>query len=648
MDFLLYVALVPALGVTAQWLAWRTGAPGILVLLLFGLGLGWFIQPDAFLAELTDGGHTAGPNLLFPLVALSVGVVMFEGSLTLKFGDLRESGAATLRLVTVGAVLSFVGNTLAVHYLLDWGWQLSALLGAILVVTGPTVIGPLLRQVRPSRRVASTLKWEGIVIDPIGAVLAVLVYEEVLLQHSSPEWTSAVASLTWTLSVGLVLGCSGGAVLTQAMRRFLVPDHLQGVTALTLALLLFAISNELAHESGLITVTVLGIWITNQKHFDVEHIVEFKENLRTLLIGCLFIVLGSRVDLADVGAIGLPGLVLLVVLVLIIRPLSVYLSLMGSSLDYRERTFIAGLAPRGIVAAAVSSVFALGMESRADIDIPGADQLATVTFLVIIGTVTIYGITAGPLARFLKLAEEASRGILIVGADPWVRELARELNNAKIPLLLVDTNYNKITQARMAGLRAECANILNEYVRDEMDLTGISRFMAVTPNDEVNSLALRECRHWFDSSRLFQLTFKTKSTPGKRELTKSLVGRELFGEGINYARLRDMHEAGALMKSTKLTSEFSYEDFMAKYGEQAIVMCSIDPEGELKINTINDPLVPVAGQTIIAFVTVSPVPSQHASQDNGAPDDGVSDNGIPGNDAPNNDALATGEEPTHA
>tara|TARA_A100001391_G_scaffold178598_2_gene143112 strand:+ start:2008 stop:3921 length:1914 start_codon:yes stop_codon:yes gene_type:complete len=616
MDFLLYLALVPALGVTAQWLAWRTGFPSILVLLLFGVCLGWFVQPDAFLADLTDGDHSAGPNLLFPLVALSVGVIMFEGGLTLKLGELRESGSASLRLVTIGALLSFVGNTIAAHYLLHWGWQLSALLGAILVVTGPTVIGPLLRQVRPSRRVASTLKWEGIVIDPIGAVLAVLVYEEVLLQHASPEWTSVLKSLTWTLTVGLVLGCVGGAVLTQALRRFWVPDHLHGVAALTLSLLLFAISNELAHESGLITVTVLGIWLTNQKHFNIEHIVELKENLRTLLIGCLFIVLGSRVDLADIGAIGLPGLALLLALVLVVRPLSVYLALLGSPLNYRERTFIAGLAPRGIVAAAVSSVFALGMESRSDLVIPGSSQLATVTFLVIIGTVTVYGIAAGPLARFLKLAEEASHGILIVGADPWVREFAGELHNAKIPLLLVDTNYNKVSQARMAGIRAECANILNEHVRDELDLTGISRFMALTPNDEVNSLALRECRHRFDSSRLYQLTFKTKVTPGRRELTKSLVGRELFGKGVTYSRLRDMHDAGAVMKSTKLSAEFTYEKFTAKYGEQAIVMCSIDGEGLLKINTIDDPLVPVAGQTILAFVTVSPIPSQHASQEN--------------------------------
>lgn len=615
MEFLLYLALVPALGVTAQWLAWRSGFPSILVLLVFGVLLGYFVQPDAFLAELTDGDQTAGPNLLFPLVALSVAVIMFEGGLTLKISELAESGSASLRLVTVGALLAFIGNTVAAHYVLQFGWQLSALLGAILVVTGPTVIGPLLRQVRPSRRVASTLKWEGIVIDPIGAVLAVLVYEEVLLQQSTPELSSVLLSLTWTAIVGLALGCAGGALLTQALRRYWVPDHLHGVAALSLALLLFAVSDLLAHESGLITVTVLGIWLTNQKHFDVEHIIELKENLRTLLIGCLFIVLGSRVNLADIGAIGLPGIGLVLVLVFIVRPLSVYLSLLGSPLNFREQTFIAGLAPRGIVAAAVSSVFALGMESRGDLNIPGSEQLATVTFMVIIGTVAVYGIAAGPLAKFLRLADETSHGVLIAGADDWVRDFALELRNAGVPLLLVDTNYNKISKSRMDGVRAECVNILNEHVREELDLAGIGRFLAMTPNDEVNSLALRECKTLFDSSRLYQLTFKSKNAQGRRGLTKNLMGRELFGEDLTFTRLRESHEAGAAMKSTKLSETFTFEDFSDKYGEQAVVMCAVDQDGGLQMNTIDSPLVPTSGQTIVAMVNATPVPAGHASQD---------------------------------
>ncbi|EKK04036.1 sodium/hydrogen exchanger family protein [Rhodopirellula baltica SH28] len=613
MDFLIYLALVPALGVTAQWLAWRTKLPSILLLLLFGICLGHFVvQPDSLLADLTGGDETAGPNILFPLVSLSVAIIMFEGGLTLKLSELRESGSSSLRLCTVGAALAFVGNTLAIHWILGFAWHLSFLLGAILVVTGPTVIGPLLRQVKPSRRVASTLKWEGIVIDPIGAVLAVLVYEEVALAQSAPHFSSALKSLAITGAIGVGLGVAGGALLTQALRRYWVPDHLHGVTALSLALLLFALSNMIAHESGLIVVTVLGIWLTNQKHFDVEHIIELKENLRTLLIGCLFIVLGSRVNLTDLATIGLPGIGLIFALIFIVRPVSVYLSLLRSPLNYREQTFIAGLAPRGIVAAAVSSVFALSMESRTDLNIPGSDQLATVTFLVIIGTVAVYGIAAAPLARLLKLAEETSRGVLIAGADAWVRDFAAELKAAGIPVLLVDTNYNKISQARMAGLRGECANILNEHAREDLDLAGIGRLLAMTPNDEVNSLALRECRTLFDSSRLYQLTFKSKNTAGRRGLTKNLMGRELFGEGLTFTRLSEMHAAGASLKTTKLTESFSFADFQEKYGEVTTVLCAITSEGALNINTVDAPLVPAAGQTILALVSSTPVPDKHA------------------------------------
>lgn len=609
LDFLLYLALIPALGVTAQWIAWRTNLPGILLLLLCGILLGQFVRPDQFLAALTGGDETAGPNLLFPFVSLSVAVIMFEGGLTLKLSELRESGSASLRLCTIGAVIALVGNAVAAHYVLGWQWRLSLLLGAILIVTGPTVIGPLLRQVRPSRRVASTLKWEGIVIDPIGAVLAVLVYEEVLLHQSSPSVGGAIVSLTITVLVGLSLGCFGGALLTQAFRRFWIPDALQGVAALSLALLIFAISNWLAHESGLISVTVLGIWLTNQKHIDVLHIIELKENLRTLLIGCLFIVLGSRVNLGDIAAIGLPGIGLVSVMVLIVRPLSVYLSLIGSSLNLREQTFIAGLAPRGIVAAAVSSVFALSIESQSDINLPNGEQLATVTFLVIVGTVAVYGLAAQPLAKLLKLAETNNHGLLIAGADGWVRDFAAELHKAGVGVLVVDTNYNKISQARMDGLRGECVNILNEHAREDLDLTGLGRFLAMTPNDEVNSLALKECRHLFDSSRLYQLTFKNKTVAGRRGMTKNLMGRELFGEGLTFSFLTEQHKAGARFKTTNLTESFTFDDFIAKYGEQTVVLCVIKDDGSLRINTVDDPLVPMAGQTIVSMVTTTPMPT---------------------------------------
>lgn len=612
---MLYLALVPTLGGLAQWLAWRLGLPAILILLLFGVGLGQFIRPDAFLAELTGGDVTTGPRILFPLVALSVAVIMFEGGLSLRLRELRESGAAALRLVTVGAVITWVGATIAAHLTLGFPWRLSLLLGAILIVTGPTVIGPLLQQVRPSRRVASTLKWESIVIDPIGAVLAVLVFEQAFLHASGASVLGAIKILSITASVGLLTGISAGWIMTRAFRRFWVPDHLHGVVVLSMVLMLFAISDLMAHESGLITVTVFGIWLANQKYSEVEHIIELKENLRTLLIGCLFVVLGSRIEVANVVAIGIPGLAFLALLILVIRPLSVFVSLAGTALTFREQAFIAGLAPRGIIAAAVSSVFALELEQQMNgVVVPGADQLGTVTFLVIVGTVATYGIAAAPLAKLLGLANQKSQGVLIAGADAWVREFAAELQSLNIPVLLVDTNYNKVSQARMAGLNAVCANILNEHAREELNLTGIGRLFAMTPNDEVNSLALRESRGLFDRSRLFQLTFKARTGQSQRALTKNLLGRELFGDGFTFTSIEELVAAGAKFKSTRLSDSFTYRDFLAKNADRSIVLCGLTDEGRILVNTVDDPLTPGPGMTIVSLSTAVPLPERHGGK----------------------------------
>ncbi len=615
MDFLLYLALIPALGLAAQWLAWRTSLPGILLLLLFGVILGNFVCPDDLLAELTGGESTASAEILFPLVSLAVAVIMFEGGLTLQFSELREAGRAALRLCTLGAVITFVGASFAARWTLQFDWSLCFLLGAILVVTGPTVIGPLLRQVRPSRRVSATLKWEGIVIDPIGAVLAVLVFEQLMVHPDESSVVTAIGMLIKTTAIGGILGAIGGAGLTFSFRKFLVPDHLQGVAALSIGLLLFAVSNHFAHESGLITVTVLGIWLTNQKGFDIEHIVEFKENLRTLLIGCLFIVLGSRVELGDIAQIGWPGVAFLLLLIVIVRPISALVCLVGTPLEMRERLFVAGLAPRGIVAAAVSSVFALELERSADtLMIAGSQQLATVTFLVIVGTVAVYGLAALPLARWLGLADDQTNGVLIAGADAWVCDFAKAVKKAGLPVLLVDSNYNKIAQARIDGLEGVCANILNEHAREDLPLTGIGCMLAMTANDEVNSLAVRECRTMFDRANLYQLTFNVANQQGRRGLTKNLMGRELFGEGKTFTALRDLHAVGATFKTTTLSDAFDYADYLERYSDGSTLLCVVNDDDSLVINTVSSPVTPEPGQTIIALVSSVAVPDDHATQ----------------------------------
>ena len=597
MSVLFYFAFVPALALVGQWLAWRTRLPSILLLLLLGMLLGQFISPDDMLVSdenAADGN--AASRLIFPFVSLAVAVIMFEGGLSLKLSELREAGGAVLRLCTVGSLFTLFGTAIIAQLCFDLGWKVSFLLGSILVVTGPTVIGPLLRQVRPSSRVSNTLKWEGIVSDPIGAVLAVLVFDVLILHHDA-GFVDGALLLAWTALVGTVVGVAGGFAVSKLLKRFLIPDHLHGFAGLASAVLMFAGCDLLAHESGLIAVTIVGIWLSNQEDLEIEHIIEFKENLRTILIGCLFIILASRVDLAALSKIAGPGLLFVAGLVLVVRPLSVFVALAASELNLREQSFVAALAPRGIVAAAVSSVFALRMEQVGDVGSPNADQLGNVAFLAIIGTVTVYGLLASPIARFLGLSDPNRNGVLILGADDWVVQFAKELQRAGIRVLLVDNNYRKVTQAKLEEIEAVCANVMNEHAQEDLPLGGIGHFLAMTPNDHVNSLAVRECRSLFGRSKTFQLTFKTGSVRG---LTKNMMGRELFSEDLTHTHIAHQVDSGMQFKTTKLSEEFDREDFEALYPEHQTL--AVINDGKLRFVTTDEKVSAASSDSIIALV----------------------------------------------
>ncbi|MCD0460882.1 sodium:proton antiporter [Roseiconus lacunae] len=597
--FLVYLVCIPILAVTAQWIAWKLKLPSILLLLLFGLALGGVFRPDEVLAEVTGGdAEMAGPNLLFPLVSLAVGVIMFEGGLSLKFSELKESGVPALRLCTVGALITVIGVAITAHYCLGFHWRMSFLVGAILMVTGPTVIGPLIKQVRPSNRVANTLKWEGIVIDPIGAVTSVLVFEALLIDAGNGTGHIAYM-LAKTAIVGIVAGIIGGFFVTELIRRFLLPDNLHGVGALAVALLLFGLSDYVAHESGLITVTVMGVWMTNRHPMDIEHIVQLQEHLVTLLIGCLFIVLGSRMELAGILDQGLWGPLFTLILIVAVRPLSVFVALLGSKLNFKEQCFIAGLAPRGIVAAAISTVFALQLQRQGSAELASsASQLSNVIFMTIIGTVAIYGLGATPLANWLGLADKDSSGVLIVGADPWVREFALELKDANVPVVIVDTNFAKVSLAKMAGLNAHCVNIANEHARDALPLGGIGQMMAMTSNNEVNTFAVRECRSLFGRANVYQLTFDEKAG---RTIDKSLTGRGLFAKGLKFQELERRFKDGWELKTTRLSDEFGFEDFVAQR-KQVELLCIIDEQKQLKLDTVDEPVEPQSKCSVIALV----------------------------------------------
>lgn len=624
-----YLAAVPVLGVVAQWLAWRIKLPSILVLLFFGILLGRLVKIDDLIVG-DSADPAAASRLLFPFVSLSVAVIMFEGGLSLRLRELRDSGRAVLHMVTLGAVVSWALTALLAWSILGLDHRLAILIGAILVVTGPTVVQPLLRHIRPTRRVAALVKWEGIVIDPIGAMLAVLVFEELLNPERlhvvttnwqvAPEIWSALQLILSTLGVGTLIGIMFGGALIWGVGRFLIPDHLYGVAFLAAAFAAFALSNFVVHESGLVAVTVLGILLANQRRISMEQVIEFKEHLGVFLISCLFIVLGSRLDLSQIGELGWRGFAFLALMIVVVRPLSVAVGCLGTKLPFRERLFLAGLAPRGIVAAAVTSIFALRIASdpllaeAAPELVEQASQLVPITFLIIVGTVSIYGLTAAPFARSLKLADAAPQGFLIAGAEPWIQQFAKTVMKCGVAVRLVDTNYRNVANARMNGIPAHCANVLSEEIREGIDLAGIGRLLAMTGNDEVNVLAAREFSHWFGRANVYSLPPNNRAT-GLRAAAMHRRGRELFGEGLNQRAIATLFDQGYEMRATSITDTYTYQDFLGSQGEQGYALVWIDSQKRATLATQKIPLKPSGRGTVISLV---PGKRRAVSRDSGS------------------------------
>jgi NhaP-type Na+/H+ or K+/H+ antiporter len=589
-QLLVGLAAIAVLGVGAQWLAWRLRLPSILLLLAVGFIAGpltGFIDPDVLFGE-----------LLFPLVSLSVGLILFEGGLSLRARDLRAMGASVWSLVTVGALITWAMATWGAERILGLQPGTALLLGAILVVTGPTVVWPLLRHVRPVGTVARVAHWEGIVIDPIGAALAVLVYEA-LPSASTAGFDEAIremgVNMLYTIGVGALIGGLGALITVLILRRFWVPDFLQSPVLLMLVAGAFTASNLLQAESGLFTVTLMGVFLANQRSVPVKHIVEFKENLRVLLIASLFILLAARVEPGDFRALGWAGPAFVLFLILVVRPVAVFVSTIGSSLSRNERVFLAWLAPRGIVAASVASVFALRLGES-------GQGLVPATFMVIVGTVTVYGLTAAPLARRLGLSNPNPQGVVFASAHPGARAIAAGVKAAGFPVLVIDNNRGNINAARMEGLPTAYTSILSEHALDEAEEGGLGRLLAMTADDDVNVLATLHFRELFGRAGVYQLVPHGEGNPRVAGAPSHLRGRNLFAEGATYDALDHRFAEGQVVKATKLSQEFDYKAFRERYGEDALVLFVVTESGNLTVCTADKAPSPKPGQTLICLV----------------------------------------------
>ncbi len=504
------VAIIVVLGTAALWGGNRLKIPSILLLLPAGVLAGpvfGILEPDEQFGD-----------LLFPLISLGVGLLLFEGGLNLRYERTARVRSVVIRLVTVGALITWLVAWVGAWLVFDIDAQLAGLIGAVLVVSGPTVVMPLLRLAQPRQSVAEVLRWEGIVIDPVGATLAVVVLDAVI---EDAEPSRAVLRIGTTLLVGGVIGVALGLAYLAALSAHLVPDHLANPIALALAVTAFASADLLRPEAGLMSTTVLGLVLANQRKAPVRHVVDFAEDISFLVLGALFIVLGARIDLAELADIALPALALTAILAFIARPLTVLASTFRSGLSTNERLFLVAVAPRGIVAAAVSSVFALELE-EAGID---SGPMAGAVMVVIMSTVLLYGLTAVPVAKMLQIARPPNRAVAIVGGSGWHLKMAGALQEAGVSTIIFTDRQIERRRAQQAMLLAYDGDLQSEELEEAADALGVGSVLVLSDRTELVTAAVTRLGHIVGRSNIYALR-----RPQVGGVAASIATRPAFGQ----------------------------------------------------------------------------------------------------------------------
>ncbi len=506
---MLELAGIIILGIAAQWIAWRTRVPAILPLILIGLFFGpistlFSHDGGKWIEPVFNGHHGLFPGQsLFYFVSLSISIILFEGGLTLKMSEIQGVEKAITNLVTVGSLVTFLGGGIAAHYIMDLSWSIAFLFSGLIIVTGPTVIAPILRNVPLNRNIATVLKWEGIIIDPIGALVAVLVYEFISSGEGGEFTLHALQAFVKIVIIGASIGFTSAYLLYFMIKKHLVPHYLLNVFTLALVLGIFVASDLLAHESGLLAVVVMGMVLGNLDVEEIKGILDFKESLSVLLISILFILLSANMDLPHLELLlDWRCIVLFFIVVLLLRPLSVFLSTTSSSLSINEKLFISWVGPRGIVAAGIASLFGLRLVDKG---VAGAEFITPLVFMVVLGTVLLNATTARLMARLLKVTQDKSNGILMVGVNAASKLIAKYLQDNGRHVMLVDNNVNNVKKAQSEGLKALQANIYTEDFQDNLEFLDMGYLMAMTSSAEVNKFAVDKFKNDFGEEGAYRL-----------------------------------------------------------------------------------------------------------------------------------------------
>ncbi|THV61284.1 cell shape-determining protein [Flagellimonas alvinocaridis] len=506
---MLELAGIIILGIIAQWVAWRFKLPAILPLILIGLLVGpvstLYTEDGSKLIEPIWNGEKGlfpGEGLYY-FVSLAISVILFEGGLTLKRAEISNVGPVITKLITIGTVVTFFGAGVATHYIFGLTWQISFLFSALIIVTGPTVITPILRNIPLKKDVSAVLKWEGILIDPIGALVAVLVFEFISVGEGSTFTQTALIEFGKILLFGTTFGFTFAHALAFAIKRDFIPHYLLNVVSLSAVLLVYVESDVFAHESGLLAVVVMGMVMGNMNLPNLKELLYFKESLSVLLISILFILLSANINIADLELIlNWNTVALFAVVVFIIRPLGVFLSAQGSNLKLNEKLFIGWVGPRGIVAAGIASLFGSKLLAKGE---PGAEYITPLVFMIVLGTVLLNATTARLFAKLVGVFLKKSEGILIIGASRLSRIIGNYLRKNNRHVVLIDNNQTNVDKAKKLGLEAITANIFSDTLTDNIELNDMGYLMALTGNSDINKFAIDKFQKQFGENGAFRL-----------------------------------------------------------------------------------------------------------------------------------------------
>ena len=582
---MLELAGIIILGILAQWVAWKFKIPAILPLILIGLLVGPIAA--AYLSE--DGSKWIEPiwngkKGLFPgeglyyFVSLAISVILFEGGLTLKRSEIKNVGPVITKLITLGSAVTFFGAGILAHVIFGLSWELSFLFSGLIIVTGPTVITPILRNIPLKKDISAVLKWEGILIDPIGALVAVLVFEFISVEGDSGFTKTALIEFGKIILFGTTFGFTFAHALAFAINKKLIPHYLLNVVSLSTVLLVFVESEVFAHESGLLAVVVMGMVLGNGKLENIKELLYFKESLSVLLISILFILLAANINIEDMMLLYTwKTAILFAAVVFLIRPLAVFLSTMGSKLKINERIFISWVGPRGIVAAGIASLFGSKLIKQG---VEGAEYITPLVFMIVLGTVLLNATTARLFAKLVGVFLKKSEGIIIVGASKISRLLGHYLEANGRHVVLVDSNEQNIKKAKELGLEAFSNNIYSESLTDNVELSDVGYLMALTGNSDINKYAINKFSKQFGENGSFRLVTNEEMLDDTNNPKEGL-----FSHKDDFNRLTALTKKHPSIQEIDLEDKAHYEELIKISNEDVdiIPLFVKDNEGELHI-----------------------------------------------------------------